>query len=56
MNRRTYLKGVLAIAGGQAAKAQAPKGKRPIQLRLDLMVDPRREQEMLTNFEKIDLY
>jgi antibiotic biosynthesis monooxygenase (ABM) superfamily enzyme len=53
MNRRTYLKGMLAIAGGQAVKTQAPKTKRPIQLHLDLMVDPKREQEMLTNFEKI---
>jgi len=52
MNRRTYLKGMLAIAGGQAAKTQAPKG-RPIQVHLDMMVDPKREQEMLTNFEKI---
>ena len=57
MNRRTYLKGMLAIAGGQAAKSQAPKTQapkgRPIQLQLDLMVDPKREQETLTNFEKI---
>ena len=53
MNRRTYLKGMLAIAGGQAVKTQAPKGKRPIQLHLDLMVDPKREQEMLMNFENI---
>jgi antibiotic biosynthesis monooxygenase (ABM) superfamily enzyme len=52
MNRRTYLTGMLAIAGGQAAKTQAPKAKRPIQLHLDLLVDPKREQEMLTNFEK----
>jgi len=53
MNRRTYLKGMLAVAGAQAVKTQAPKGKRPIQLHLDLMVDPKREQEMLMNFENI---
>ena len=53
MNRRTYLKGMLAVAGAQAVKTQAPKEKRPIQLHLDLSVDPKREQEMLTNFENI---
>ena len=53
MNRRTYLKGMLAVAGAQAVKTQAPKGKRPIQLHLDLSVDPKREQEMLMNFENI---
>ena len=53
MNRRTWLKGMVAVAGAQAAKKQAPNGKRPIQLHVDLAVDPRREQEMLTNFEKI---
>ena len=54
MNRRTYLKGMLAVAGVQATKkapAPAPKGRR-IQLELDLAVDPKREQEMLDNFEK----
>ena len=59
MNRRTYLAGLLAAAAaapgveGQTSK-KAPAGKpRPIQLHVDLAVDPRREQEMLDNFEKI---
>ena len=53
MNRRTWLKGMAAVAGAQAAKKQAAAGKRPIQLHVDLAVDPKREQEMLTNFENI---
>ena len=53
MNRRTWLKGMVAVAGAQTAKTQAPQGKRPIQLHVDLAVDPKREQEMLTNFENI---
>src|SRR5262245_30428942 len=52
MNRRTWLTGMVAVAAGQTAKAQTPK-KRPIQLHLDLAVDPKREQEMLRNFENI---
>ena len=44
---------MVAIAGTQAAKTQAPSAKRPIQVHLDMAVDPKREQEMLTNFEKI---
>jgi heme-degrading monooxygenase HmoA len=53
MNRRTLLKGMVAVAGEQATKKQTPTGKRPIELHLDLAVDPKREQEMLTNFENI---
>ena len=56
MKRRTYLAGMLAtaaeIGAAQAPKAPAPT-TRPIQLHLDLAVDPKREQEMLSNFEKI---
>src|SRR4029453_3879077 len=53
MNRRTWLTGMVGVAGVQATKKQAPNAKRPIQLHLDLAVDPKREQEMLTNFENI---
>jgi antibiotic biosynthesis monooxygenase (ABM) superfamily enzyme len=64
MKRRTYLAGLMAAATtgvtqaqtkadakASAAKPGAAKG-RPIQLHLDLLVDPKREQEMLTIFEK----
>ena len=56
MKRRTYLAAMLAAAAGtQTGSAQNTKGKpgRPIQLHLDLLVDPKREQELLNNFEKI---
>jgi heme-degrading monooxygenase HmoA len=42
------LAGSVTAASGAAAPA-----KRPIQLHCDLTVDPKREQEMLDNFEKI---
>jgi hypothetical protein len=42
---------MMAGAMGTAAKG-APAG-RPIQLHCDLAVDPKKEQEMLDNFEKI---
>jgi hypothetical protein len=50
MKRRTYLAGLVAAAV-HTGTAQT-KG-RPIQLHLDLLVDPKREQEMLSNFEKV---
>jgi len=53
MNRRTWLTGMVAVAGVQAAKKQGPNSKRPIQLHCDRAVDPKREQEMLTNFDNI---
>jgi hypothetical protein len=39
-------------AGSTLLNAQAAKG-RPIQLHCDLKVDPKREQELIDNFEKI---
>ena len=39
-----------AVTAGSGAGAPT---KRPIQLHCDLTVDPKREQEMLDNFEKI---
>jgi len=53
MNRRTWLTGMVAVAGVEAAKKQGPNSKRPIQLHCDRAVDPKREQEMLTNFDNI---
>ena len=52
MRRRTYLKGVL-MAGPLAAVAQSADSPRPIQLHVDLSVDPAKEAQMLKNFETI---
>ena len=52
MKRRTYLKTMLAAGAGSAA-AQAADAARPIQLHVDLAVDPAKEKEMLHNFETI---
>jgi hypothetical protein len=59
MNRRTYLKSLLAGTGSLAligpaelnAAAAAAGGK--IQLHVDLSVDPAKEKEMLTNFSTV---
>jgi heme-degrading monooxygenase HmoA len=50
MQRRTYLKTILAAAASAGAPAQTPA--RPIVLHLDMSVDPKREKEMLRNFEQ----
>jgi heme-degrading monooxygenase HmoA len=55
MKRRTCLKAILAGAGSltstRAVRAATPD--HPIQLHVDLSVDPAREQEMLHNFKTI---
>ena len=52
MKRRTCLRTVLAaVAGGAALQAADPA--RPIQLHVDLSVDPAKEKEMLHNFETV---
>jgi heme-degrading monooxygenase HmoA len=51
MNRRTYIKAVLASASTVAVPAAEPQ--RPIELHVDLSVDPAKEQEMLRNFRTI---
>jgi len=48
MKRRTYLKTLLAAGAAQAADTT-----HPIQLHVDLTVDPAKEKEMLKNFETI---
>jgi len=52
MKRRTYLKTMLA-AGAVSAAAPAADAAHPIQLHVDLSVDPAKEKEMLKNFETI---
>jgi hypothetical protein len=52
MKRRTYLKTMLAATAASAA-LPAADGARPIQLHVDLSVDPAKEKEMLKNFETI---
>jgi hypothetical protein len=51
MQRRTYLKTVLAGVAATALPAAAPQ--RPIQLHVDLQVDPAKEKEMLKNFKTV---
>jgi len=55
MKRRTSLKTILAgagsLAGSKVARAATPE--HPIQLHVDLAVDPAKEQEMLHNFKTI---
>ena len=56
MKRRTYLKTMLAGAGSIAASSTALRAagpEHPIQLHVDLSVDPAKEQEMLNNFKTI---
>jgi hypothetical protein len=52
MKRRTYLKALLA-AGAASSALPAADAARPIQLHVDLSVDPAKEKEMLKNFETI---
>ena len=52
MKRRTCLQTMLAAGAGVAGALAASPG-RPIQLHLDMSVDPAREKEMLHNFETI---
>jgi len=52
MKRRTCLQAMVA-AGVTAAGVRAAPAGRPIQLHLDMAVDPAREKEMLHNFETI---
>jgi|SRR5579864_3462920 len=51
MKRRTYLQALLGAAAGSFARAA--DRPHPIQLHVDLAVDPAKEKEMLHNFETI---
>ena len=50
MNRRNALK---ALAGAGAAQTLAAQAPRPIQLHVDLDVDPAQEKEMVANFRRV---
>ncbi len=52
MKRRAYLKTLLAVGAVQAV-SQAAAAAHPIQLHVDLKVDPAKEKEMIRNFETI---
>jgi heme-degrading monooxygenase HmoA len=52
MKRRIYLKTIFAAAAA-ATPLAAANAARPIQLHVDLAVDPAKEKEMLKNFETI---
>ena len=52
MKRRTCLQTILA-AGASVASVPAAGPRHPIQLHLDLAVDPAKEKAMLHNFETI---
>ena len=52
MRRRTYLKTMLA-AGAGAVAANAADAAHPIVLYVDMQVDPKKEKEMLHNFDTI---
>jgi hypothetical protein len=52
MKRRTCLKTLLAAGVAQAASPSADAAH-PIQLHVDLTVDPAKEKEMLKNFETV---
>lgn len=51
MKRRTYLKTMMAGTGSVALRAAG--SAHPIQLHVDLSVDPSKEQEMVHNFNTI---
>lgn len=53
MQRRTYLKTMLAGAGAVAARGPAQAAQGGIELHVDMSVDPAKEQEMLHNFRTI---
>ena len=50
MQRRTYLKSMLAASTAVPLASAADAAAHPIQLHVDLTVDPAREKEMLKNF------
>ena len=53
MQRRTYLKTVLAAGAAAPFASAADPAAQGIQLHVDLIVDPAKEQEMLKNFHTI---
>ena len=53
MQRRTYLKTLMAAGAAAPFASAADPAARPIQLHVDLTVDPAKEKEMLKNFHTI---
>ena len=54
MNRRAYLKSMLATGGAlRLADAQAKAKPKPIQLFVEMQVDPAREKELLENYHNV---
>ena len=53
MQRRTYLKTLMAAGAAAPFALAADPAARGIQLHVDLTVDPAKEQEMLKNFHTI---
>lgn len=51
MNRRNYLKTIAAAGAASALPARA--AHEPIQLHVDLDVDPAQEKEMVSNYHKV---
>jgi heme-degrading monooxygenase HmoA len=56
MKRRTHLRAMLgALASWRITEAQTPRRTKPIQLFVEMAVEPHREKEMLDNFHNIFL-
>jgi len=53
MNRRRYLQTVAAVGAAAATGVSKAAAANPIQLHCDLDCDPKRQKEMIQNFERI---
>ena len=53
MNRRRYLQTVAAAGVAAAASSATAAAANPIQLHCDLDCDPKRQKEMIANFDRI---
>jgi antibiotic biosynthesis monooxygenase (ABM) superfamily enzyme len=53
MQRRYYLKTILAAGAGLSVAGAQPKPRNPIVLYVDMAVDPAKEREMVNNYHTI---
>jgi heme-degrading monooxygenase HmoA len=53
MKRRSYLAAMLGAAAISTSKRVEAQNKGPIQLQLDLPIDPKKEKAMLDHWEKV---
>ena len=53
MQRRSYLKTILAAGAGLSVAGAQPKPRNPIVLYVDMAVDPAKEREMVNNYHTI---